>query len=303
MIVVTILLAYLVNGIVKHLLRHLYEILKTIHEVQRGRLEERIEVVSDDEMGELATELNHMLDRIQVLMQENFDRELLAKNSQIRALQNQINAHFIYNVLESIKMMAEIDEEYTISDAVTSLGKLLRYSMRWVNGNVLVSEELEYIRNYIVLINLRFDNEITLSVKLPDELLEQEIPKMSLQPIVENSVLHGLEEMTEDSTIYIKGMIAGEDCIIEVSDAGVGMSEEQVKHLEEKIAGKLEADGGRGHGIGLKNVQDRIHIAFGEKYGLKIYSKEGCYTKVEVRLPIRRRTADRAFLQENVKTT
>lgn len=126
---------------------------------------------------------------------------------------------------------------------------------------------------------------------------------MSLQPIVENSVLHGLEEMTEDSTIYIKGMIAGEDCIIEVSDAGVGMSEEQVKHLEEKIAGKLEADGGRGHGIGLKNVQDRIHIAFGEKYGLKIYSKEGCYTKVEVRLPIRRRTADRAFLQENVKTT
>ena len=291
------------NGIVKHLLRHLYEILKTIHEVQKGRLEERIEVVSDDEMGELATELNHMLDRIQVLMQENFDRELLAKNSQIRALQNQINAHFIYNVLESIKMMAEIDEEYTISDAVTSLGKLLRYSMRWVNGNVLVSEELEYIQNYIVLINLRFDNEITLSVKLPDELLEQEIPKMSLQPIVENSVLHGLEEMTEDSTIYIKGMIAGEDCIIEVSDAGVGMSEEQVKHLEEKIAGKLEADGGRGHGIGLKNVQDRIHIAFGEKYGLKIYSKEGCYTKVEVRLPIRRRTADRAFLQENVKTT
>ena len=303
LIVVTILLACLVNGIVKHLLRHLYEILKTIHEVQKGRLEERIEVVSDDEMGELATELNHMLDRIQVLMQENFDRELLAKNSQIRALQNQINAHFIYNVLESIKMMAEIDEEYTISDAVTSLGKLLRYSMRWVNGNVLVSEELEYIRNYIVLINLRFDNEITLSVKLPDELLEQEIPKMSLQPIVENSVLHGLEEMTEDSTIYIKGMIAGEDCIIEVSDAGVGMSEEQVKHLEEKIAGKLEADGGRGHGIGLKNVQDRIHIAFGEKYGLKIYSKEGCYTKVEVRLPIRRRTADRAFLQENVKTT
>ena len=303
LIMVTILLAYLVNGIVKHLLRHLYEILKTIHEVQKGRLEERIEVVSDDEMGELATELNHMLDRIQVLMQENFDRELLAKNSQIRALQNQINAHFIYNVLESIKMMAEIDEEYTISDAVTSLGKLLRYSMRWVNGNVLVSEELEYIRNYIVLINLRFDNEITLSVKLPDELLEQEIPKMSLQPIVENAVLHGLEEMMEDSTIYIKGIMDGEDCVIEVSDAGIGMTEEQVKHLEEKIAGKLEADGGNGHGIGLKNVQDRIHIAFGERYGLKIYSKEGCYTKVEVRLPIRRRTADRAFLQENVKTT
>ncbi len=303
LLLVMILLAYLVNGIVKHLLRHFYEILKTIRSVQKGNLDERIDVVGEDEMGELAAQLNHMLDRIQELMQENFDRELLAKNSQIRALQNQINAHFIYNVLESIKMMAEIDEEYMISDAVTSLGKLLRYSMRWVNGNVVVSEELDYIRNYIALINLRFDNEITLSVKLPDELLDQEIPKMSLQPIVENAVLHGLEEMTEDSTIYIKGMIDGEDCVIEVSDAGVGMTEEQVAHLEEKIAGKLEADGGNGHGIGLKNVQDRIHIAFGEKYGLKIYAKEGCYTKVEVRLPRRRRTTDQMFLQENVKTT
>lgn len=281
-------LAYLTNRIVKHLLRHLYDILRTIRHVQKGNLDERIEVSTHDEMGELGTQLNRMLDRIQELMQENFDRELLAKNSQIRALQNQINAHFIYNVLESIKMMAEINEEYTISDSVTSLGKLLRYSMRWVNGNVHVGEELDYIRNYLALINLRFDYEIILSVKMPDEMLDQEIPKMSLQPIVENAILHGIEDVAEDSTIYIKGMTEGNDCIIEVTDSGKGMNEEQVRALEEKIAGKLEASGD-GHGIGLKNVQDRINIAFGQGYGLMIRSKEGCYTKVSIRIPKRYR--------------
>lgn len=101
----------------------------------------------------------------------------MVKNSEIRALQNQINAHFIYNVLESIKMRAEIDEEYDISDAVTSLGKLLRYSMKWVSGNVLVEQELEYIKNYMALINLRFDYEIYLSLNLPEIILQQEFPK------------------------------------------------------------------------------------------------------------------------------
>ena len=289
LIFVMILLAFFTNRIVNHMLRHLYDILKTIRHVQSGQLDERIEVSTRDEMGELGTQLNHMLDRIQELMQENFDRELLAKNSQIRALQNQINAHFIYNVLESIKMMAEIDEEYMISDSVTSLGKLLRYSMRWVSGNVRVREELEYIRNYVALINLRFDYEIILSVNMSDEMLDQEIPKMSLQPIVENAILHGIEDVAEDSTIYIKGMTEGNDCIIEVTDSGKGMSAEQVRQLEEKIAGKLEASGGDGHGIGLKNVQDRINIAFGKGYGLMIQSKETCYTKVSIRIPKRYR--------------
>lgn len=299
MVIVMLLLGYFTNWIVKHMLRHFYEILKTIRHVQNGQLNERIEVVSHDEMGELGTQLNRMIDRIQKLMQENFDRELLAKNSQIRALQNQINAHFIYNVLESIKMMAEIDEEYAISDAVTSLGILLRYSMKWVNGNVLVREELEYIRNYLALINLRFDYEIILSVNMPRELLNQEIPKMSLQPIVENSILHGIEDVAEDTTIYIKGMTEGRDCIIEVTDSGKGMSKEQVEKLEGKIDGKLEATGGDGHGIGLKNVQDRIHIAFGEGYGIGIQSKEGCYTKVSLRLPVRCRENSSSILLNN----
>lgn len=280
-------LSFFINGLVKHLLRRLYRILKTVHQVQEGDLDVRISVDSSEEMGELGTQLNTMLDRIQTLMQENFDRQLLVKNSQIRALQNQINAHFIYNVLETIKMMAEIDEEYVISDAVTSLGKMLRYSMKWTNGTVLLEEELEYVRNYVALMNLRFDYDIILSLRIPQEMMQQVIPKMSLQPIVENAIKHGIEDVAEDTTIYIKAEQKGKDCVIEVTDSGKGMTPEQVEKLEEKINGKLQADNtsGNGHGIGLKNVQDRITIAFGNAYGLAIASKEGCYTKVSMHLP------------------
>ncbi len=279
-------LALFINQIVRHLLRQFYEILKSIRKVQKGDLNVVIENCGKDEMGELGSQINKMLERIKQLMEDNLKREMLMKNSEIRALQNQINAHFIYNVLESIKMMAEIDEEYAISDAVTSLGKLLRYSMKWVSGNVIVEQEIEYIKNYMALINLRFDYEIYLSLNLPEMILKQEIPKLSLQPIVENAIYHGIEQMAEDTNIYIKGFQEGEDCVIEITDAGKGMTEKEVEELRMKIAGEIDSNGGSGNGIGLKNVQDRIHIAFGENYGIEIASKLGCYTKIMVRIPV-----------------
>lgn len=289
MLLVLVGLMFIINGIVKHLLRQFYDILKSIRKVQKGDLNVVIDNCGTDEMGELGNQINKMLERIRLLMDENIKRELLAKNSEIRALQNQINAHFIYNVLESIKMMAEIDEEYAISDAITSLGKLLRYSMKWAAGNVLVEEELEYIKNYLALINLRFDYEIYLSINIPEDIRRQEIPKMSLQPIVENAIYHGIEQMAEDTNIYIKGIYNGDDCLVEITDAGKGMTEIEVEELQKKIAGEIETGGGSGNGIGLKNVQDRISMAFGTNYGIEVASKIGCYTKVMVNIPMQKR--------------
>lgn len=288
MIVIVVILVFVINYIVKQLLRQFYDILKSIRQVQKGDLNVMIDNCRNDEMGELGRQINKMLERIRQLMDDNLKREMLVKNSEIRALQNQINAHFIYNVLESIKMMAEIDEEYAISDAITSLGKLLRYSMKWVSGNVKVEEELEYIRNYLTLINLRFDYEIYLSVNIPELILKQEIPKMSLQPIVENAIYHGIEQMASDTNIYIKGIVDGDDCILEVTDAGRGMTEEELERVQKKIAGEIETSGGSGNGIGLKNVQDRIVMSFGPGYGISIASMLGCYTKVMVKLPLHR---------------
>lgn len=285
LIVIFFIMIGLINFVVKRLLSQFYQILQSIREVQKGNLNIVIENCGNDEMGELGNQINKMMERIRQLMEDNLNRELLIKNSEIRALQNQINAHFIYNVLESIKMMAEIDERYDISDAITALGKLLRYSMRWVSGNVTVGEELEYVRNYLALINLRFDYEIHLALKMPDMVLRQEIPKMSLQPIVENAIQHGIEQLAEDTSIYVKGWLKDGDCIIEITDFGRGMNEEELSRLYRKINGEIEAGGGSGNGIGLKNVQDRIKISFGEKYGIHISSKEGCYTKVQVTVP------------------
>ena len=109
---------------------------------------------------------------------------------------------------------------------------------------------------------------------------------MSLQPIVENAIYHGIEEMAEDTNIYIKGMIEDSDVIIEITDAGKGMTQEDVDRLHRKLNGELEASGGPGNGIGLKNVQDRIKVSFGESYGIEIASKLDCYTKIMVRIPL-----------------
>ena len=162
-----IILIFIINYIVHRMLKQFYMILHSIRQVQKGDMNVVIEDCGKDEMGELGSQINIMLARLKRLMEDNLNRELLVKNSEIRALQNQINAHFIYNVLESIKMMAEIDEKYEISDAITALGKLLRYSMKWTSGNVTVEQEIDYIHNYLALINLRFDYEIYLSLNLP----------------------------------------------------------------------------------------------------------------------------------------
>lgn len=288
-----IILIFFINYIVHRMLKQFYMILHSIRQVQKGDMNVVIEDCGRDEMGELGSQINIMLSRLKQLMEDNLNRELLAKNSEIRALQNQINAHFIYNVLESIKMMAEIDEKYEISDAITALGKLLRYSMKWTSGNVTVEQEIDYIHNYLALINLRFDYEIYLSLNIPENILIQEIPKMSLQPIVENSIYHGIEQMAKDTNIYIKGFQEDQDCIIEITDAGKGMSEEEVRRLYQKISGEIDSGGGSGNGIGLKNVQDRIRISFGPEYGLEFSSKPGLYTKVRVRVPMSKVSNDR----------
>jgi two-component system sensor histidine kinase YesM len=162
---------------------------------------------------------------------------------------------------------------------------MLRYSMKGLSRNVTVKEEIDYIKNYITVMNLRFDYEIYLSLNIPEELWEQEIPKMSLQPLVENSICHGIESIAEDTNIYIKGIAEQDYLMIEVSDQGRGMAEDQLEQLRKNIEGEVETSGGSGHGLGLKNVQDRIKINFGENYGISISSKLGCYTKVSVKIP------------------
>lgn len=284
-IILFIILIYIFDRIVKIMLNQFHVITKTLQCVQKGDLSVRVPNCHDDEVGKIGAEINEMLSRITKLMEDSINSELMVKDFEIRSLQNQINAHFIYNVLESIKMMAEIDEKYTISDAVTSLGKLLRYSMKLMPKEVTISEEIDYIKNYLSLINLRFDYEINLSVSISDQIAKQKIPKMSLQPIVENAIFHGIENVAEDATVTIRGKIHDSDCDIEITDSGIGMTEQQIIYLQKKINGEIVSKGTSGNRIGLKNVQDRIKISFGENYGISVVSKKDCFTKIIVKIP------------------
>lgn len=283
---VVAVLIFAANFLVRLVLRDFYRVIHTVSKVKEGDLTIRVPVCSSNEIGQLSGQINDMMDTITSLMEDQLKRELLVKDSEIRALQNQINAHFIYNVLESIKMMAEVEERYDIADAVTSLGKLLRYSMKWVSKNVTVREEVDYIKNYLALINLRFDYEIYLSINMPEIIWDQEIPKMSLQPIIENAICHGIEEIAENTSIYMKGILFEDYCTIEITDSGKGMTEDEVRKLQRKISGEIETSGNSGNGIGLKNVQDRIKISFGEPYGISVASRKGLFTKVIVKIPL-----------------
>lgn len=285
-LVFTVAAAAVMNRAVRHTLGRLYTLMKIAREVQRGNLGVNVPAMGRDEIGEFASDFRETIDRVSDLMETGINRELLVKTTELRALQSQINAHFVYNVLESIKMMAEIDAKYEISDAVTALGELLHYSMRWASPVVDLGEELHYIREYLTLINLRYDFTITLALDIPQALLGQKIPKMSLQPIVENAVVHGIEELDQDAAIRIKGKEGQGYFEIEITDTGKGMDSDTLKALEKQVYGACKADPPRHGGIGLRNVQERIQLRFGSAYGLRLYAMPHCYTKVVVKLPL-----------------
>ncbi|NLW79686.1 MAG: histidine kinase [Ruminococcaceae bacterium] len=284
---ILVLVVVAVHLLVKAMLRRFYRIVNTVAQVREGQLSVKVPDVGSDEIGALGGQINEMLDRIQDLMRENVERQLLAKNAEIKAMQSQINAHFIYNVLESIKMMAEVDGRYDIADAITSLGQMLRYSMRWGAPLATLAQELDNARNYLALINLRYDHQITLDCQVPPELLALPLPKMSLQPIVENAVVHGLADADADSVITLRAEQDGADAfLLEVRDAGRGMPGEALDALRQHLRGEVEPEAAPAPGIGLKNVADRITMTFGPGYYLDVDARPGSYTTVTLRLPL-----------------
>ena len=283
----SIALFFVVSKLTRRMLRGFYGAFDGIRAFANGDENAVVEVTGEGEVAAFAREAGGLLDKIRQLMHDSIRREAQIQQSETRALQNQINAHFIYNVLEAIKMMAEIDEEYEIADAVTTLAKLLRYSMKLESGGVLLEREIDYIRNYITLMNLRFDYVISLCVDIPLELMGQKVPKISLQPIVENAVIHGAAALAADTTITLRGTLdreAGRFCI-QIIDEGGGMDQEGLERLRRQIAGEESSRAASGNGIGLGNVQARLRLAFGPEYGLQVASSRGRGTTVSVLLP------------------
>ena len=294
LILVFTALAVMISWVIRRMLRGFYGAFDGLRAFANGDIDATVQVTGEGEVADFAREASGLLEKIRHLMADNLARQMQTREMEIRALQNQINAHFIYNVLEAIKMMAEIDERYDIADAVTSLGKLLRYSMKWESGNVRLDRELDYIENYIALMNLRFDYVIRLDVDIPEELKSQQLPKISLQPIVENAVVHGAAALAADTTIVIRAEIdrEAERYSISIRDEGKGMDEQMLARLRRQIDGQESAVTSSGNGIGLHNVHERIRRSFGPAFGLSVRSRPGEGTTVIVTLPLQKKEGE-----------
>ncbi len=246
-----------------------------------GDLDVRINVDRIDELGELGNSFNNMIGKMNEVVDKLVEEERNKKELELETLHAQINPHFLYNTLNTIKWMAKIQGDKSVSNAVTSLIKLLRVSINLGKEMITLEDEIDYVKNYICIQNLRFNEKVNIIYRIDGECLKCTIPKLILQPIVENSLIYGIREEEEEGPleISIKACIEGENLIILVKDKGPGISDEDI----EKIFSK-EKDVNKFSKVGLNNVNQRIKLYCGEEYGISIgnRSKLGTYVKVEV---------------------
>lgn len=271
---------------VQRMLRGIYVLIDIMRQVENGNLDPHFPPVKSDEIGEMVIHFKRMMVHIDLLMKANEQKQIIAHDAEIRALQSQINTHFLYNTLETIHMMAELEEKFEIADSISSLSYLLRYSMHW-SGNVTIKHELEYIRNYVQLMQLRYDFKITLQIDVPATILSQSALKMSLQPIVENAIIHGINGRARDAVICITGATnSTRDCYeMIITDDGVGISPQKLARLQNSLAEPVISADEDTNSVGLRNVQTRIKIQFGEAYGIAIDSEQGVFTSTRMILP------------------
>ena len=214
------------------------------------------------------------------LMEQNVEEQRQKRKSELKALQAQINPHFLYNTLDSIIWMAEWGKTKEVVLMTSSLAKLLRQSISNQNELVRVEEEVEYTRSYLTIQKMRYKDKLEYEIEVDEDVLGKKIPKLVLQPLVENAIYHGIKYKETKGVVRVEGGRDGDRMILKVSDDGIGMTEEQLS----KIFEKRETDT-RKNGVGVLNVHERIQLYYGKEYGLRFRSEEGLGTIVEVHIP------------------
>ena len=192
--------------------------------VRHGKLRQTVQVASRDELGHLSQEFNLMTEEINRLVNEVYLLSIKEKEAQLSALQSQINPHFIYNTLESINMMAIQANDYAVSDTVHALGRLLRYTVDKYDRLVPLSEELDFIQAYMMIQNVRFGSRLRLILEVDGEVDQVKVPKLLLQPLVENAIEHGFNNMAEEGRIWVSVVRFEEDLLLTVRDNGRGFN-------------------------------------------------------------------------------
>lgn len=265
--------------------RPIEDLIARMRLAERGNFEEANLVSADpghlprDEVGLLHRSFRIMIERINMLITENYSSRLLIKETEFKALQAQINPHFLYNTLESINWMAKMNFQTQISEMVEALGFLLRHSISLKDPLIPLRDELSLVDSYVTIQKFRFEERLEFGTSIPEELLDRFIPKLTLQPLLENAVNYAVEPSTEPCRVVIRAWESEGGLFLAVEDSGPGMDPAMLDRLRQ---GEAKSNG---RGIGLLNIDERIRIAFGEQYGVRVESAAGKGTRVVLALP------------------
>ena len=260
------------------------ELEKSVNAIEAGELDTEVYTGGSYELQHLGRSIGDMAKRIKKLMQDIVAEHESKRKSEFDTLQSQINPHFLYNTLDIIVWMIENEQKQEAVKVVTALARFFRISLSKGKSIITVHDELEHIRNYLTIQQMRFKNKFVYEIRAEEDTMGLACLKLMLQPLVENAIYHGMEFMDGDGLIEIQVKKEGKDLWIEVRDNGFGMTKEQVENL---LSEKPHVSSRRGSGIGVKNVNERIRLYFGEDYGLIIESEpdEGCL--IRCHLPVK----------------
>lgn len=259
--------------------RPIKELVKAMEDFEKNAEDFTFEEVGgSSEIRALSDSFDHMVVKIQALMEKVRNEEISLRKTELKALQAQINPHFLYNTLDAIGWLCEEERSQDAVEMVNALAKLFRISISKGHELIPIAKEVEHARSYLKIQKFRYKNQFTYEFHVEEECLSYYCNKITLQPIIENAIYHGIDRMVEEGKIEIIIQSEDEDILFVIRDNGVGMTKEQCAVI-------LKKEPGDQTGIGIKNVNDRIKIYFGEKYGIRITSEPDEGTCVTIRMP------------------
>jgi two-component system sensor histidine kinase YesM len=280
-ILILILALIITLNLDRNISRPVARLKKKIDAISQGDFSSDPDIESDNELGQVGRGVNRMAQEIALLLDKRIGDEKNKRDLEYRMLQSQINPHFLYNTLNSIKWMATIQNAAGIAEMTISLSRLLQTVSKDLRKVVPLGDELALLDDYLIIQKYRYGGSVSLVKELEDgELLKTLIPRFTLQPLVENAIFHGIEPKGS-GTIRVETVRSGDDVLVRIRDDGVGIKTETITQIYTTGQDKS----GMFRELGLHNVDERLRYAFGEGYGLSILSEEGRYTEVSIRLP------------------
>jgi two-component system sensor histidine kinase YesM len=254
-------------------------------EAEEGNLAVRFEGRQEDEIGHLGKSFNTMIGEIQKLIDMVYREQQSKREAELKSLQEQIKPHFLYNTLDTIHWMAQARGAADIVQIVSALTSLFRIALSRGKEMITLSDELEHVRSYLIIQKLRYEDKFDFSLCVDDEVLPFLVLKLTLQPLVENAIYHGIKEQRGHGTIRVDARRRDGMLVLRVSDDGVGMSGDKLASVRALLS-EAPAESSQKNGYGISNVNERIQLSFGKSYGLRFESEPGRGTTVEVLHPL-----------------